>query len=124
MVIDDFSWMKAPKLAKACQKLSMLKTKQLKCCPSFYKEMMRGGKSQEICHFTDFIWVRGYAFQRLYPFRQADLPLGDWIRITGKGGKVRDVPVLPLVTAAVYMMSYAHLIQANVPLFRLVAAVP
>ena len=32
---------------------------------------------------------------------QGDAPLGEWLRITGKGGKVREVPVLPAVAAAV-----------------------
>ena len=32
---------------------------------------------------------------------RGDAPLGEWLRITGKGGKVREVPVLPAVAAAV-----------------------
>lgn len=32
---------------------------------------------------------------------KADLPLGDMLRVTGKGGKVRLVPVLPVVAQAV-----------------------
>ena len=30
-----------------------------------------------------------------------DVPLGDWLRITGKGGKIREIPVLPAIAEAV-----------------------
>ena len=30
-----------------------------------------------------------------------DVPFGEWLRITGKGGKIREVPVLPAVAEAV-----------------------
>ncbi len=32
---------------------------------------------------------------------RGDAPLGAWLRITGKGGKIREVPVLPAIAEAV-----------------------
>ena len=32
---------------------------------------------------------------------RGEAPFGDWLRITGKGGKIREVPVLPAVAEAV-----------------------
>jgi integrase/recombinase XerC len=48
------------------------------------------------------------------------LPLGDALRITGKGGKDREVPVLPAARDAVarYAALCPHALQAGTPLFR------
>ena len=50
----------------------------------------------------------------------ADLPLGETLRVTGKGGKQRVVPVLPLVSAAVadYAARSPWPVQKDQPLFR------
>ena len=50
----------------------------------------------------------------------AVLPLGDGVRIRGKGGKDRDVPVLPAARAAVarYAALCPHDLSAEAPLFR------
>lgn len=51
-----------------------------------------------------------------------DLPLGDTLRITGKGQKVRIVPLLPVVRDAVtaYAAAYPFTLDPDVPLFRAV----
>ena len=38
--------------------------------------------------------------------------LGDWLRITGKGGKIRDVPLLPMIATAVH----SYLEQCPLPM--------
>lgn len=50
----------------------------------------------------------------------AALPLGDVLTVTGKGGKQRAVPVLPLVSAAVadYAAKCPWQIERDKPLFR------
>ncbi|MEJ6401354.1 tyrosine recombinase XerC [Yoonia sp. 2307UL14-13] len=50
----------------------------------------------------------------------ADVPLPDVLRITGKGGKERIVPVLPAATDAVaaYVRLCPYPINQNAPLFR------
>ena len=51
---------------------------------------------------------------------RADAPLGDQLRITGKGGKTRIVPVLPRVQEAVaaYLAQLPYTIGPEEPLFR------
>lgn len=48
------------------------------------------------------------------------LPLGETLRVTGKGGKVRIVPILPQVRAAVenYIELAPYAAQADEPIFR------
>ena len=48
-----------------------------------------------------------------------NLPIGDWLRITGKGGKIREVPVLAAVAEAVadYVASCPFDDGNNSPLF-------
>lgn len=52
--------------------------------------------------------------------RRADAPLPDTLRITGKGGKTRIVPVLPQVREAVddYLAVQPFVLQADAALFR------
>jgi integrase/recombinase XerC len=51
---------------------------------------------------------------------RADAPLGDQLRITGKGSKTRIVPVLPQVRQAVaaYLAELPYTLAPNEPLFR------
>jgi integrase/recombinase XerC len=50
----------------------------------------------------------------------ADTPLPDVLRITGKGGKERVVPVLPAARNAVsaYVRACPYAVEAGLPLFR------
>lgn len=50
----------------------------------------------------------------------AALPLGDALTVTGKGGRQRVVPILPIVKAAVedYAAKVPYPLERNAPLFR------
>lgn len=50
---------------------------------------------------------------------QGDLPLGNAVTLTGKGGKARRVPVLPIVNDAIahYVELCPHVLTADGPLF-------
>jgi integrase/recombinase XerC len=52
--------------------------------------------------------------------KRSDAPLGETLRITGKGSKTRMVPVLPAVRAAVdaYVAELPFVVEADEPLFR------
>ncbi|HUF87811.1 MAG TPA: tyrosine recombinase XerC [Thermohalobaculum sp.] len=47
------------------------------------------------------IWGSGLRISESLGLRQRDAPLGEAIRVTGKGGKEREVPVLPAARQAV-----------------------
>ena len=47
------------------------------------------------------LWGSGLRISEALGLRQGDAPLGEVIRVTGKGGKERDVPVLPAARGAV-----------------------
>ncbi|MBK0400685.1 tyrosine recombinase XerC [Limibaculum sp. M0105] len=47
------------------------------------------------------IWGSGLRISEALGLRQKDAPLGEVIRVTGKGGKEREVPVLPVARKAV-----------------------
>lgn len=52
--------------------------------------------------------------------RGRDAPMGEVLRVKGKGGKTREVPVLPIVRQAVarYCALCPHDLDADAPLFR------
>lgn len=47
------------------------------------------------------IWGAGLRMAEALGLKQSDAPLGETVRVTGKGGRLRDVPVLPVSRAAV-----------------------
>ncbi|MFK7943375.1 MAG: tyrosine recombinase XerC [Paracoccaceae bacterium] len=47
------------------------------------------------------LWGSGLRISEALGLRQSDAPLGEAIRVTGKGGKEREVPVLPAARDAV-----------------------
>ena len=68
------------------------------------------------------LWGCGLRISEALSLRGRDAPLGEALRITGKGGKTRIVPVLPVVREAVdlYVAALPAAIGADAPLFRAV----
>lgn len=66
------------------------------------------------------LWGCGLRISEALGLTGADAPLPAVLRITGKGGKERVVPVLPAARAAVdaYMRACPHATDAKTPLFR------
>ncbi|HEX4180775.1 MAG TPA: tyrosine recombinase XerC [Caulobacteraceae bacterium] len=68
------------------------------------------------------LWGCGLRISEALSLTGADAPLGSSIRVTGKGGKTRLVPVLPAVAEAVeaYLASLSARPAPDQPLFRAV----
>ena len=68
------------------------------------------------------LWGCGLRISEALSLKGADAPLGEAVRVTGKGGKTRLVPVLPAVRAAVdaYLASLDAKPGRDDPLFRAV----
>jgi len=65
------------------------------------------------------IWGSGLRISEALGLRQRDAPLGEVIRVTGKGGKEREVPVLPAARAAIerYRAICPHALERGDALF-------
>ena len=65
------------------------------------------------------LWGSGLRISEALGLCQKDAPLGDQVRVTGKGGKMREVPVLPAASEAVeiYRQLCPHAPQPDDALF-------
>jgi integrase/recombinase XerC len=72
------------------------------------------------------LWGCGLRISEALSLTRADIPFGDSLRVTGKGGKTRLVPVLPAVAEAIdaYLAALAAEPAPNEPLFRAVRGGP
>ncbi len=68
----------------------------------------------------------GLRISEALSLKRGDAPLGEALRITGKGGKTRIVPLLPVVREAVdaYLSSQPFVLEPDEPLFRAVRGGP
>jgi len=66
------------------------------------------------------LWGCGLRISEGLSLTRRDAPLGNSLRITGKGGKTRIVPVLPAVQAAInaYVAALPFVLAPDEPLFR------
>ncbi|MDP1738480.1 MAG: tyrosine recombinase XerC [Caulobacter sp.] len=66
------------------------------------------------------LWGCGLRISEALSLKRSDAPLGDSLRITGKGSKTRIAPVLPAVREAVdaYLAALPFALAPDEPLFR------
>ena len=72
------------------------------------------------------LWGCGLRISEALSLKGADAPLADTLRIVGKGGKERLVPVLPVAREAVqtYLRACPHRVEPEAPLFRAIRGGP
>lgn len=98
--LDDMSWMKAPKqpqqLPKSVEHVDMEKL----LTAVMQRNVPDWQKNRDLALLM-LLYGLGLRISEALSLRASDVPLSDWITITGKGGKERDIPVLGNVAAAV-----------------------
>ena len=98
--ISDLGWLRAPRPPKSVPKpVSEDETRAL--LAAIFRRRGDDWAKQRDFALLMLLYGSGLRISEALSLVQGDAPLGEWLRITGKGGKVREVPVLPAVAAAV-----------------------
>ena len=100
MSINDLSWLRAPRPAKSVPKPVSEDDARALLSAIFHR---RGADWQKQRDFSlsMILYGGGLRISEAIGLTRGDAPFGDWLRITGKGGKTREVPMLPAITEAV-----------------------
>ena len=96
--VPDLGWLRAPQPPRAVPKPVSIDDARL--LQAIFNCAGLIGQKARFCRFDAVIWCWLAHFEALGLFRK-DAPLGEWLSITGKGGKMRDVPVLKAASEAV-----------------------
>ena len=100
MQVPDLSWLRAPRPPRSIPKpVSEADAKAL-LAGIFRRHGAEWGQKRDFALLM-LLYGSGLRISEAIGLDRGEAPLGDWLRIIGKGGKVREVPVLPAVAAAV-----------------------
>ena len=100
--LADFSWMKAPKMTKSLPK-AVNGDQANEILQALLQRVDDSWKKQRDYALLLLLYGAGLRLSEALSFSRADLPFGDWLRIKGKGGKIREVPLLPIIVEAVHL---------------------
>lgn len=98
--ISDFSWMKAPKLPRSLPK-TITENQATAMLAALTKRQKPSWQITRDRAVLLLLYGCGLRISEALSLKASDRPLNDWLRITGKGGKIREIPVLPIVAASV-----------------------
>ena len=100
MTVNDLSWLRAPRPPKSVPKpVSEADARAL--LAAIFRRRGDDWTKQRDFALLMLLYGGGLRISEALDLTRGDAPLGEWLRITGKGGKVRDVPVLPAIAGAV-----------------------
>jgi len=100
MAVNDLSWLRAPRPAKSVPKPVSEEDARALLAAIFRRRGDDWTKQRDFALLM-LLYGGGLRISEALGLTRGDAPLGAWLRITGKGGKVRDVPVLPAIAVAV-----------------------
>ena len=100
MEVSDLAWLRAPKPPKSVPKPVSEEEAHSLMAAIFRRRGEEWGKSRDFAVLM-LLYGCGLRVSEALSLRRRDVPLTDWLRIAGKGGKIREVPVLPAVSEAV-----------------------
>ena len=98
--INDLSWLRAPRPPKSVPKPVSQEDARALLAAIFRRRGEDWAKQRDFALLM-MLYGSGLRISEALDLKRRDMPLGDWLRITGKGGKIREVPVLPAIAEAV-----------------------
>ncbi len=98
--IEDMSWLKAPRPPRSVPK-SISHDDALAMLNAIFARRGPDWSKKRDFSLLILLYGVGLRISEALGLRRDDAPLSNWLRITGKGGKIREVPVLPAVAEAI-----------------------
>ena len=98
--INDLSWLRSPRPPKSVPK-PVSEEEASALLAAIFKRRGDDWAKQRDFALLMMLYGSGLRISEALDLARRDVPLGDWLRITGKGGKIREVPVLPAIAEAV-----------------------
>ena len=98
--INDLSWLRAPRPPKSVPKPVSEEDARALLAAIFRRRGDDWAKQRDFALLM-MLYGSGLRISEALDLTRRDVPLGDWLRITGKGGKIREVPLLPAIAEAV-----------------------
>jgi integrase/recombinase XerC len=98
--INDLAWLRAPRPPKSVPKPVSEEDARALLAAIFRRRGDDWAKQRDFALLM-MLYGSGLRISEALDLTRRDVPLGDWLRITGKGGKIREVPVLPAIAEAV-----------------------
>ena len=98
--IEDMSWLKAPRPPRSVPK-SISRDDTLAMLNAIFARRGPNWSKKRDFSLLMLLYGVGLRISEALSLRRDNAPLPKWLRITGKGGKIREVPVLPAVAQAI-----------------------
>lgn len=98
--IEDMSWLKAPRPPRSVPK-SISRDDTLAMLNAVFARRGPNWSKKRDFSLLMLLYGVGLRISEALSLRRDNAPIPDWLRITGKGGKIREVPVLPAVAQAI-----------------------
>ncbi|MBT6122434.1 MAG: tyrosine recombinase XerC [Candidatus Puniceispirillum sp.] len=116
--VPDLSWLRAPRPQRTLPKSLSVDDAQALLAAIFARRGNDWIKARDFAVLM-LLYGAGLRISEALSLQRRDAPLGDWLSITGKGNKMRDVPVLRAAAQAVdeYIDLCPLALDANNPLF-------
>ena len=98
--IEDMSWLKAPRPPRSVPK-SISRDDTLAMLNAIFARRGPNWSKKRDFSLLMLLYGVGLRISEALSLRRDNAPIPNWLRITGKGGKIREVPVLPAVAQAI-----------------------
>jgi integrase/recombinase XerC len=98
--VPDLSWLRAPRPPRTVPKSLSVDDAQALLAAIFARRGDDWIKARDFAVLM-LLYGAGLRISEALSLQRRDAPLGDWLSITGKGNKIRDIPILRAAAEAV-----------------------